>query len=108
MAENEMQNNNNLLKDLNLSNDNNKEKDVKTADSNPGSDPVTRKIFIDHVICNETKFSDLEVRDHVYTVVAAVSLSNYNNLIILNLIFMDKILKAGRFDHLIANLKYLI
>lgn len=36
-------------------------------------DVPTRKIFIDHVICNETKFNDLEVRDHVYTVVAAVS-----------------------------------
>jgi DNA-binding transcriptional regulator YbjK len=33
----------------------------------------TRKIFIDHVICNDTKFTDSEVRDHVYTVVAAGS-----------------------------------
>lgn len=33
----------------------------------------TRKIFIDHVLCNDTKFNDSEVRDHVYTVVAAGS-----------------------------------
>lgn len=33
----------------------------------------TRKIFIDHVLCNDTKFNDAEVRDHVYTVVAAGS-----------------------------------
>jgi cytochrome P450 len=32
-----------------------------------------RKIFIDHVISNETKFTDSEIRDHVYTVVAAGS-----------------------------------
>ena len=36
-------------------------------------DVPTRKIFIDHVLCNETKFSDAEVRDHVYTIVAAGS-----------------------------------
>lgn len=78
MAENEMQNNNNLLKDLNLSKDGKSEKDDKVVRSNPDSDPITRKIFIDHVICNETKFSDLEVRDHVYTVVAAVSIVNLN------------------------------
>lgn len=33
----------------------------------------TRKIFIDHVLCNDTKFTDAEVRDHVYTIVAAGS-----------------------------------
>lgn len=33
----------------------------------------TRKIFIDHVLCNDTKFNDTEVRDHVYTIVAAGS-----------------------------------
>lgn len=36
-------------------------------------DMPTRKIFIDNVICNDTKFTDAEVRDHVYTVVAAGS-----------------------------------
>jgi hypothetical protein len=36
-------------------------------------DIPTRKIFIDHVLCNETKFTDAEVRDHVYTIVAAGS-----------------------------------
>ena len=36
-------------------------------------DMPTRKIFIDHVICNDTKFTDSEIRDHVYTVVAAGS-----------------------------------
>ena len=36
-------------------------------------DTPTRKIFIDHVLCNETKFNDSEVRDHVYTIVAAGS-----------------------------------
>lgn len=36
-------------------------------------DVPTRKIFIDNVICNDTKFTDAEVRDHVYTVVAAGS-----------------------------------
>ena len=36
-------------------------------------DIPTRKIFIDHVLCNETKFNDDEVRDHVYTIVAAGS-----------------------------------
>lgn len=36
-------------------------------------DIPTRKIFIDHVISNDTKFTDSEVRDHVYTVVAAGS-----------------------------------
>jgi hypothetical protein len=36
-------------------------------------DIPTRKIFIDHVLCNETKFNDAEVRDHVYTIVAAGS-----------------------------------
>lgn len=42
--------------------------DVKEEEEIP-----TRKIFIDHVLCNETKFSDNEVRDHVYTIVAAGS-----------------------------------
>ncbi|CRK99374.1 CLUMA_CG012597, isoform A [Clunio marinus] len=37
------------------------------------SDIPTRKIFIDHVLCNDTKFNDSEVRDHVYTIVAAGS-----------------------------------
>lgn len=36
-------------------------------------DIPTRKIFIDHVLCNDTKFTDAEVRDHVYTIVAAGS-----------------------------------
>lgn len=36
-------------------------------------DIPTRKIFIDHVLCNDTKFNDSEVRDHVYTIVAAGS-----------------------------------
>lgn len=36
-------------------------------------DAPTRKIFIDHVLCNDTKFNDAEVRDHVYTIVAAGS-----------------------------------
>jgi cytochrome P450 len=36
-------------------------------------DIPTRKIFIDHVLCNDTKFTDDEVRDHVYTIVAAGS-----------------------------------
>ena len=36
-------------------------------------DIPTRKIFIDHVLCNDTKFNDTEVRDHVYTIVAAGS-----------------------------------
>lgn len=36
-------------------------------------DIPTRKIFIDHVLCNDTKFNDDEVRDHVYTIVAAGS-----------------------------------
>lgn len=36
-------------------------------------DMPTRKIFIDHVLCNDTKFNDAEVRDHVYTIVAAGS-----------------------------------
>lgn len=36
-------------------------------------DIPTRKIFIDHVICNDTQFNDSEVRDHVYTIVAAGS-----------------------------------
>lgn len=44
----------------------NKEKSVD-------DDMPTRKIFIDHVICNDTKFTDSEIRDHVYTVVAAGS-----------------------------------
>ena len=40
----------------------------------PGDEDMpTRKIFIDHVICNDTKFTDNEIRDHVYTVVAAGS-----------------------------------
>lgn len=33
----------------------------------------SRKIFIDHVLCNDTKFTDSEVRDHVYTIIAAGS-----------------------------------
>lgn len=40
---------------------------------NESEDMPTRKIFIDHVLCNDTKFNDAEVRDHVYTVVAAGS-----------------------------------
>jgi hypothetical protein len=39
----------------------------------PEEDVPTRKIFIDHVLCNDTKFTDSEVRDHVYTIVAAGS-----------------------------------
>ena len=47
----------------------NKDKDlIKNEEEAP-----TRKIFIDHVICNDTKFNDVEVRDHVYTIVAAGS-----------------------------------
>lgn len=60
-------NNDGTVKNLNLVNFETK---TKAIDSNI----PTRKIFIDHVICNETKFSDLEIRDHVYTVVAAVSI----------------------------------
>jgi cytochrome P450 len=33
----------------------------------------TRKIFIDHVLSNEMKFTDTEVRDHVSTMVSAGS-----------------------------------
>lgn len=46
----------------------NKQQEYKEEEDIP-----TRKIFIDHVLCNETKFSDEEVRDHVYTIVAAGS-----------------------------------
>lgn len=31
----------------------------------------TKKIFIDQLICHDNKFSDIEIRDHVYTVIAA-------------------------------------
>lgn len=31
----------------------------------------SRKIFIDQLICHDNKFSDIEIRDHVYTVIAA-------------------------------------
>ena len=74
MAENALQNNNIVLKNLNQNEKSIMEKNTKIAGSEPDSDTITRKIFIDHVICNETKFSDLEVQDHVYTVVAAVNL----------------------------------
>lgn len=47
---------------------------VEASKSNNNDDTVpTRKIFIDHVICNDTKFTNEEVRDHVYTIVAAGS-----------------------------------
>lgn len=42
-------------------------------DKKQEEDMPTRKIFIDHVLCNDTKFNDAEVRDHVYTIVAAGS-----------------------------------
>ena len=61
-------NNNDLVKHFNPMNMN-KDKDlIKNEEEIP-----TRKIFIDHVICNDTKFNDIEVRDHVYTIVAAGS-----------------------------------
>lgn len=44
----------------------------KKVENNEEDMPM-RKIFIDHVISNDTKFTDAEVRDHVYTVVAAGS-----------------------------------
>ena len=46
---------------------------VNRAEVDQDEDIPTRKIFIDHVLCNETKFNDDEVRDHVYTIVAAGS-----------------------------------
>jgi cytochrome P450 len=49
------------------------QKKVTQQHTSEDSDVPTRKIFIDHVICNDTKFNDAEVRDHVYTVVAAGS-----------------------------------
>ncbi|CAO1411007.1 unnamed protein product [Diamesa serratosioi] len=56
---------------------NNCQKDTKQFNENKNNDLQddipTRKIFIDHVLCNETKFNDTEVRDHVYTIVAAGS-----------------------------------
>jgi hypothetical protein len=49
-------------------------KKVDQKEGNESEETVpTRKIFIDHVLCNDTKFNDAEVRDHVYTVVAAGS-----------------------------------
>jgi hypothetical protein len=45
----------------------------KKVEANDEEDIPTRKIFIDHVLCNDTKFTDAEVRDHVYTIVAAGS-----------------------------------
>jgi hypothetical protein len=48
-------------------------KHIKSNYGKQDEDIPTRKIFIDHVLCNETKFSDAEVRDHVYTIVAAGS-----------------------------------
>lgn len=61
-------NNNDLVKHFNPMHIN-KDKDlIKKEEEAP-----TRKIFIDHVICNDTKFNDIEVRDHVYTIVAAGS-----------------------------------
>lgn len=45
----------------------------KPQASSEEEDIPTRKIFIDHVLCNDTKFNDSEVRDHVYTIVAAGS-----------------------------------
>ena len=54
----------NRMRELSL----NKQHEYKEEEDVP-----TRKIFIDHVLCNETKFSDVEVRDHVYTIVAAGS-----------------------------------
>lgn len=48
-------------------------KERKEAKNNNDVDMPTRKIFIDNVICNDTKFTDEEVRDHVYTIVAAGS-----------------------------------
>jgi hypothetical protein len=54
-----------------------------------------RKIFIDHVLCNDTKFNDAEVRDHVYTVVAAGSettaLQTAHTSELIKLLICDKI-----------------
>lgn len=50
-------------------------KERAEASNGNNNDDITpnRKIFIDHVICNDTKFTNEEVRDHVYTIVAAGS-----------------------------------
>ena len=46
---------------------------TKNSVKQDDEDIPTRKIFIDHVLCNDAKFNDAEVRDHVYTIVAAGS-----------------------------------
>ena len=48
-------------------------KHIQSSYRKQDEDIPIRKIFIDHVLCNETKFNDAEVRDHVYTIVAAGS-----------------------------------
>jgi cytochrome P450 len=48
-------------------------KERREAKNNNDVDMPNRRIFIDNVICNDTKFTDEEVRDHVYTIVAAGS-----------------------------------
>ena len=65
-----------LNKDEQKCGSSNKNNIIKHIQQNYGTqdeDIPTRKIFIDHVLCNETKFNDDEVRDHVYTIVAAGS-----------------------------------
>lgn len=52
---------------------NNIVKHIQSTYGKQEEDIPTRKIFIDHVLCNDTKFNDSEVRDHVYTIVAAGS-----------------------------------
>jgi cytochrome P450 len=56
-----------------IENNNQVVKHIKSNYKKEDEDIPTRKIFIDHVLCNETKFTDAEVRDHVYTIVAAGS-----------------------------------
>lgn len=59
--------------DAAFENKNNAKHNLKQNLGKQEEDIPQRKIFIDHVLCNETKFTDSEVRDHVYTIVAAGS-----------------------------------
>lgn len=60
-----------LIGPINNNNNTNEPTSSKLIDEEMGDTQNRGKMFIDQLICHENKFTDDEIRDHVYSVVAA-------------------------------------
>ena len=60
-----------LVGPINNNNDTNESTTSKIIDEEMGDTQNHGKMFIDQLICHENKFTDSEIRDHVYSVVSA-------------------------------------